>query len=549
MKIKNLHIYFFYLFLFSIPFQTRKVFLTEYSFYSGAFTEYTTFFLYLSDIFLILALFFWLILNKKLIKRINFTEINIKGTSEKSKSCHSRGGGNPEFNSKYNILRYNFGSFLKFSKTKNNQIWKYFLLFVFVLGMNLILKRDYFEISLFQFLKFIEVFLLLIFVYFNLKRKKILFNSLLILSISGFFQGIIAILQFINQKSVFYNSPFVQKLIGESLIDSNISGVANFVFEGQKIVRSYGTFPHPNILGGFLIFTIFITIFLYLESKSGYLSSRILSFRLNRQDNNTNRHKSQGVFYVYFWVVLIFVQISALFLTFSRVSWIGAILAVILLCFFCLFNKIVSRETILLRQVNFFRKILNISYNYKELLIAVILFLLVIISNFFLIQARFNGDMFSNSNLPNNSAISDRLFYNNVSRETISNNFLFGSGIGTSIFQINNYLKNNDIEQEIEPWQYQPAHNIYFLIASEVGIIGLLFFLLLFIVYVISNSIKIVSRETISNNKLSPYLLVILMTFLFIGVFDHYFWTLQQGQLIFWLVLALIMVISKNTRK
>ncbi|MCK5413642.1 MAG: O-antigen ligase family protein [Candidatus Pacebacteria bacterium] len=341
----------------------------------------------------------------------------------------------------------------------------------------------------------------------------------------------------------------MQKLIGESLIDSNISGVANFVFEGQKIVRSYGTFPHPNILGGFLIFTIFITIFLYLESKSGYLSSRILSFRLNRQDNNTNRHKSQGVFYVYFWVVLIFVQISALFLTFSRVSWIGAILAVILLCFFCLFNKIVSRETILLRQVNFFRKILNISYNYKELLIAVILFLLVIISNFFLIQARFNGDMFSNSNLPNNSAISDRLFYNNVSRETISNNFLFGSGIGTSIFQINNYLKNNDIEQEIEPWQYQPAHNIYFLIASEVGIIGLLFFLLLFIVYVISNSIKIVSRETISNNKLSPYLLVILMTFLFIGVFDHYFWTLQQGQLIFWLVLALIMVISKNTRK
>ncbi|MCK4919376.1 MAG: O-antigen ligase family protein, partial [Candidatus Pacebacteria bacterium] len=160
----------------------------------------------------------------------------------------------------------------------------------------------------------------------------------------------------------------------------------------------------------------------------------------------------------------------------------------------------------------------------------------------------FNGDMFSNGNLPNNSAISDRLFYNNVSRETISNNFLFGSGIGTSIFQINSHLKNNYIEQEIEPWQYQPAHNIYFLIASEVGIIGLLFFLL-FVVYVTLNSIKIVSRETISNSKLSHYLLVIVMTFLFIGMFDHYFWTLQQGQLIFWLVLALIMVISKNTRK
>jgi len=53
-----------------------------------------------------------------------------------------------------------------------------------------------------------------------------------------------------------------------------------------------------------------------------------------------------------------------------------------------------------------------------------------------------------------------------------------------------------------------------------------------------------VSRETFLNfkRKLNCYLLAIFAAFLFIGFFDHYFWTLQQGKLIFWLVLGMLLI-------
>jgi hypothetical protein len=63
---------------------------------------------------------------------------------------------------------------------------------------------------------------------------------------------------------------------------------------------------------------------------------------------------------------------------------------------------------------------------------------------------------------------------------------------------------------------------------------------------------RIVSRETIRPNpyiKLNYFLIAILISFLFIGLFDHYFWTLQQGRLMFWLVLGLILTNSNVTSK
>ena len=193
---------------------------------------------------------------------------------------------------------------------------------------------------------------------------------------------------------------------------------------------------------------------------------------------------------------------------------------------------------------------------------VVALFMCLLVSQLSFISSRVNEDIYQKGNVPNNSALSDRKFFNDVSRETISKNVLLGSGLGTFIFQIDDYLERNNIEQELNPWQYQPAHNIYFLVASEIGILGLLFFLL-FIFKIISRSIRtltlsvdkkfnnedyFVSHETkyMNNPRLSYFLLVVILSFLLIGLFDHYFWTLQQGMLIFWFVLGLIAVNSKD---
>ena len=79
----------------------------------------------------------------------------------------------------------------------------------------------------------------------------------------------------------------------------------------------------------------------------------------------------------------------------------------------------------------------------------------------------------------------------------------------------------------------QPVHNIYLLIASETGLIGLLVF--------ITMAVKIFWRAgnvPLHYNRayaIRPYLLI-----LFLGLFDHYWLTLPQNFLLFAVVLGFI---------
>ncbi len=653
-KFSNLHIYCFYLFLLSIPFQTRKVFLTEYSFYSGAFTEYATFFVYASDVLLILTLFFWLVFSKKLHEHFSIKSLkNIR---------------------------------------KLPTIWILLFIFIIWLIISALVNNNHTEISVFYVFKFIEFSLLIIYIYFNLRNKKRLTTALFTISLTGFFQGLIAIYQFTSQSPLFKH-PLLHRLTGESTVYPQVAGIAKIVVDNEKLVRAYGTFPHPNLLGSFLIVSILISIYLLLRHKN-YILSR-LGFKYNDTNNSKSQVKTSSLFLSLFWIIFIFTQITALFFTFSRTAWMGFLISLFIIIVFYFYdrkivsretiekdslakfvtvslsnydkfsvlptlrqaqgdmlrfindrrskqnlnNKIVSRETIEIVYFTFtktIRKILSIETYWipasagmtkdkgvlnklkhklknklnnnknniikqKELFTIFLLIILLIISYFPALESRFNDNLVNKSfYLLDNSALSDRSFYNNVSRETISDNFIFGSGSGTSVFQINSYLNKNNIYQKLEPWQYQPAHNIYLLIASEIGIIGFVIFAL-FIVKIILYNFKIikkplnkhfllnnninnspiVSRETIekdslakfvtvslsnydkfsvlptlrqaqgdnvvkSRNLLSHYLLAILISFLFIGVFDHYFWTLQQGRLIFWLILGLMLVSDRN---
>jgi hypothetical protein len=70
----------------------------------------------------------------------------------------------------------------------------------------------------------------------------------------GVVQSLIGITQFILQHSI---GLFWFK---ESLISSSIAGVAKIIVNSEPLIRAYGLFPHPNILGGFLFFSIIITL-------------------------------------------------------------------------------------------------------------------------------------------------------------------------------------------------------------------------------------------------------------------------------------------------
>ena len=73
----------------------------------------------------------------------------------------------------------------------------------------------------------------------------------------------------------------------------------------------------------------------------------------------------------------------------------------------------------------------------------------------------------------------------------------------------------------------QPVHNIYLLVLAETGIIGLL---------TVSCWLLVVGKKLKEKNHPLFY---VLCSMFFLGLFDHYFLTIQQGMLILALILGL----------
>lgn len=488
--------YFFLLFIFFMPFQTRKVFLTDHSFYTGSFTEYGTVFLYLSDILFLLAFVSLAIFNPDIIK---------KGLNQAKR---------------------------KSGKSAPHQFFPYFLLLIGIYFLSSFLHPAYPEVSLFRSFKMIDVFLLVFFVFCTFKDKRMFSSSLFVLILSASFQSIIAIYQFLYQRSVFI-SPLLHKLTGETILGPYLPGIAKIGEGSEKMIRAYGTFPHPNPLGGFLLLSIFISLYLYFEHKRDYLSSPLL--KDHKGINALSKHIIPP-----FWVTLFISQSIALFISFSRSAWLGLVIGSFTWILLELsYTKIVSRETI----HSYLRK-------YPELSISLLLLSIFLIANASIVSTRFLQDSSIDSNAPKeivltpqNDTFSDRTFFNDVSRETISSYPLLGSGPGTSLFQIKPHLIKQGSPSNMEPWQYQPPHNIYMLSTAETGLLGLALFIYL-VVFSITKAFRdIVSRETNYDYKIfKTCALSIMAGFLFIGVFDHYFITLQQGILMFWILISFLII-------
>ncbi len=107
------------------------------------------------------------------------------------------------------------------------------------------------------------------------------------------------------------------------------------------------------------------------------------------------------------------------------------------------------------------------------------------------------------------------------------NHPLFGVGLGNFLPSLPYYLPRNVLFGLL-----QPVHNIFLFVLAETGIAGLGVFLLV-LYKAFTNSWK---------NKTTPlfqFSLLSLLAICLIGMTDHYFLTLQQGQLLFVLILGI----------
>ncbi len=435
----------FFIFLILIPFQLRT-FVRSNPAVNG---EWNSFFIYLGDIILFLVVILFLIRKLK--------------------------------TKQFSISNFQF--------SKRHLLLLGFLLIAFVS----IFISSATKISIFRWLKLAEFIILYIYVSEQIKSQKLKIKNILqIIFYSGVFQAVLAIAQFIKQSSIGI------RFIEAGVFDPNSPGVANFILNGDKILRSYGSFTHPNVLAGFLLLVIFC----------GYkiLLTRISNFKFQISK------------------LILPILIFGLFLTFSRTAIVvfGTMSLLMFLIEFLKLRKLEHTE----QRLNDGKKLIKL---FGLFLVSCVL---VIVILFPYIKARF----FTIS--MQEQAIDLRFFYNKMAIQMIKEKPVLGIGVGNFVNYSQNYpvytkaaLKMiGENTNQIPDWIYQPVHNIYLLIASEMGILGLLVFLIFIILNIWRSNLRWEVRP----------LTILFVVFLIIALTDHYFWTLQQGAIIFWLGLALI---------
>lgn len=172
-------------------------------------------------------------------------------------------------------------------KWKGLSFLKIFLLFSLLLLMQSIFVGSFVSIfNSFYLLLYIFTFYQIFLNRRDILKKKYLIYIFLLSIILVLFQGIVAFLQFRRGTSL--GIPF----LGESKVVSGMWGSSFVSLNNQLFLRGYGTFPHPNVFGGWLVFNMFLGWYLFenIVKKRGYA------------------------------FILIFFSFITIFLTFSRVS-------------------------------------------------------------------------------------------------------------------------------------------------------------------------------------------------------------------------------------
>lgn len=139
----------------------------------------------------------------------------------------------------------------------------------------------------------------------------------------------------------------------------------------------------------------------------------------------------------------------------------------------------------------------------------------------FIFQNSLLAQRFSETRLADESVVQRNELISQSSNMFINNPVL---GIG-----INNFFDNITYPIKSKVLFIQPVHNIFLLTLAQTGMIGFLFLIYLFYK-------SFINLLSCSKNK--KYLLMIIFAIIFLGMFDHYFLTLQQGQILLSIALA-----------
>jgi O-antigen ligase len=246
---------------------------------------------------------------------------------------------------------------------------------------------------------------------------------------------------------------------------------------GLRWLRGYGTLPHPNTLGGFVLVGL------------GALVERYLT---------TGRRA---------WLGAGALGIVALVLTFSRASWLGAAVMLGAGAWWA------------------WRYARNRWQRYRSVLLvfgAVGLVVLLPLLPLLAVRADFSDQAVSTET----RSVQERQLYALASLQMLAGRPVFGIGAGTFV----------EVLAGLVPplTRLEPVHNVILLVATETGLLGGLAVLAL--VFAIAR--RAWQRRRAASTAEALYALIIAGMFV-TGLFDHYWWTAPPGQLAVATVLGL----------
>lgn len=356
----------------------------------------------------------------------------------------------------------NFKNSILKSIKKNRTLVEHLLLITGFIIINILLSESVLP-SIYGAVKLLECIFFALFTFF--KIKKIKKETLLTIFSTGIiFESLLSIAQYIKQESlggIFY-------FLGERTFGGSTPGIANASINGELILRSYGTFSHPNVLAGFLLLILTYILF------------------------NLNFKKIITSFYL---CAIILGTVSLLF-TFSRIAILFWALSILIF----VFSKIPPSARLAFGGKSDFK--------YKISLLS-ILVLTIMVS--FIFYSPFYLRFMQSSFFEDAVTLREKLIISGF--EQFFKNPIIGTGL-------NNYFLNVVARGSV--FVFQPVHNIFLLVLIQTGIFGFCYFM-----WVLYKAF----RNIISEKSL--YLKLIFFYIILIGLFDHYFLTLQQGQLLF----------------
>jgi hypothetical protein len=265
-------------------------------------------------------------------------------------------------------------------------------------------------------------------------------------------------------------------ILGEYVPPLLDNGTATIVTIQGKVLRAYGTMPHPNVYAGFL--TIILSFWLYVSRETSSIKQWVIV--------------SCGTF-VLWWGLLV---------SFSRSGWLTALFVSLAYLGYFIFNKA-----------------------YKQAMICGFI-LLVSCGTLALFYKDFVFPRSVDVGVKS-QAVQYRKDFNTYGINSFKHNILGGIGV-------NQYIPAMERSLQLEPWEYQPPHNILILYLAELGLIGLFIALL---------TLCILGFTWNNSNILS---FTLLAAIIILGGLDHYLLTIQQGFLLLAICLGLTLLNKKD---